>query len=38
MTPSTTKVDALWTATGRLGYAWDRWLAYGKAGYAGGTG
>ena len=32
----TTDVDALWTATSRLGYVWNRWLAYGKAGYAGG--
>jgi outer membrane immunogenic protein len=32
----TTDIQTLWTVTGRLGYAWDRWLAYGKAGYAGG--
>jgi outer membrane immunogenic protein len=32
----TTNIETLWTMTGRLGYAWDRWLAYSKAGYAGG--
>jgi outer membrane immunogenic protein len=31
-----TDISTLWTITGRLGYTWDRWLAYGKAGYAGG--
>lgn len=30
------RLDALFIATGRLGYAWDNWLAYGKAGYAAG--
>jgi len=29
-------IQLLWSMTGRLGYAWDRWFAYGKAGYAGG--
>ncbi|MDX2156308.1 MAG: outer membrane beta-barrel protein [Hyphomicrobiaceae bacterium] len=28
-------IDWLVTATGRLGYAWDHWLAYVKGGYAG---
>jgi outer membrane immunogenic protein len=28
------KTDFLATATGRLGYAWDRWLFYGKGGVA----
>ena len=32
----TTKIDSIATATGRLGYAWNNWLFYGKAGYAGG--
>lgn len=31
-----TDITALWTVTGKVGYAWDRWLAYGKGGYAGG--
>jgi outer membrane immunogenic protein len=31
-----TELQTLWTVTGRLGYAWDRWMIYGKAGYAGG--
>ncbi len=30
-----TEVGTLVTVVGRLGYAWDRWLAYAKAGYAG---
>ncbi len=30
-----TKIDWLATATGRVGYAQDRWLAYAKAGWAG---
>jgi outer membrane immunogenic protein len=25
----------IWLVTGRLGYAWQKWLAYGKAGFAG---
>jgi outer membrane immunogenic protein len=32
----TTKINSIATATGRLGYAWNNWLFYGKAGYAGG--
>ncbi len=31
----TTKLDSVATVTGRLGYAWDNWLLYGKGGYAG---
>jgi outer membrane immunogenic protein len=31
------RVGPLFSATGRLGYAWDRWLAYAKGGYAGGN-
>lgn len=30
----TTRIDTLMLGTGRFGYAWDRWLAYGKAGVA----
>ena len=30
------KIDDLWTVTGRLGYAWDRSLTYVKGGYANG--
>lgn len=37
--PGTDRVDMritpVFTATARLGYAWDRWLAYVKGGYAG---
>ena len=33
---TTTSVRWLTTVTGRLGYAWDRWLVYGKGGWAGG--
>src|SRR5680860_493004 len=29
------ELDWLTTVTGRVGYAFDRWLAYGKAGWAG---
>jgi outer membrane immunogenic protein len=29
-----TRVGELFLATARLGYAWDRWLAYGKGGFA----
>jgi len=29
-----TEIDHLVTITGRVGYAWDRWLAYVKGGYA----
>ena len=29
-----TDIHNIFTATGKLGYALDRWLAYGKAGYA----
>lgn len=29
-----TEMDWLFTATGRLGYSWDRWLGYVKGGYA----
>ncbi len=29
-----TEIDNLWTLTGRMGYAWDRWLVYVKGGYA----
>jgi outer membrane immunogenic protein len=28
------RLDTLFLATGRVGYAWDNWLAYGKGGYA----
>ncbi len=30
-------MDVSWltTVTGRVGYAWDRWLAYAKGGWAG---
>jgi len=31
----TTEISWLTTVTGRVGYAWDRWLAYGKGGWAG---
>jgi outer membrane immunogenic protein len=31
-----TDIHRLWTLTGRLGYAFDHWLAYVKGGYAGG--
>jgi outer membrane immunogenic protein len=31
----TVKMSPIFTATLRLGYAWDRWLAYIKGGYAG---
>jgi len=31
----TSEIDWLATVTGRVGFAWDRWLAFGKAGYAG---
>jgi outer membrane immunogenic protein len=27
-------VDSIYTVTGRVGYAWDRWLVYGKGGFA----
>jgi outer membrane immunogenic protein len=30
----TSDVDWMATVVGRLGYAWDRWLTYAKAGYA----
>ena len=33
----TTKVTSLLLLTGRLGYAWNQWLVYGKGGYAGGS-
>jgi outer membrane immunogenic protein len=33
---TTTSVRWLTTITGRLGYAWNRWLLYGKGGWAGG--
>ncbi len=29
-----TKIDRLFTATGRLGYAWGSWMVYGKGGAA----
>lgn len=29
-----TKISQLFTATGRLGYAWERWMGYVKGGYA----
>jgi outer membrane immunogenic protein len=29
------RISPILTATARLGYAWDRWLAYVKGGYAG---
>ena len=29
-----TEIDDLWTLTGRMGYAWGRWMAYVKGGYA----
>jgi outer membrane immunogenic protein len=28
------QIEALFLATARVGYAWDNWLVYGKAGYA----
>lgn len=31
-----TRVGQLFLATARLGYSWDRWLAYGKGGFASG--
>lgn len=31
----TSKIDWLATATGRVGYAWDRWLVFAKGGWAG---
>ncbi len=31
---SETEIDNLWTLTGRIGYAWGRWLGYVKGGYA----
>ena len=30
----TFKLDEIATVTGRLGYAWDQWMIYGKAGWA----
>lgn len=33
-TTSSTKIGEIFTATGRIGYAWDRWLGYVKGGYA----
>jgi outer membrane immunogenic protein len=33
-TTSTTRIGEIFTATGRLGFAWDRWLTYVKGGYA----
>ncbi len=29
-----TEIEDLWTLTGRVGYAWGRWMAYVKGGYA----
>ena len=31
---TTSEMGPTWALTGRLGYAWDRFLVYGKAGYA----
>ena len=31
---TTSEMGPTWAITGRLGYAWDRFLVYGKAGYA----
>lgn len=31
----TTKINSVATIVGRVGYAWDNWLVYGKGGYAG---
>ena len=31
----TSKINWLTTATGRVGYAWDRWLVFAKGGWAG---
>ena len=31
----TTNIDQLYSVTGQVGYAWDRWLAYAKGGWAG---
>jgi outer membrane immunogenic protein len=31
-----TQIDWLGTLAGRVGYAWDRWLVYGRGGWAGG--
>ena len=33
----TGRIEDLVTVVGRLGYAWDRWMVYGKGGYAGGN-
>jgi outer membrane immunogenic protein len=33
---TTNEIKWLTTATGRLGYVWDRWLVYAKGGWAGG--
>ena len=30
-----TNIDQLYSVTGQIGYAWDRWLAYAKGGWAG---
>lgn len=30
-----TKIKSLYSATGSVGYAWDRWLVYAKGGWAG---
>jgi len=31
----TAKIDQIYSVTGQIGYAWDRWLAYAKGGWAG---
>lgn len=30
-----TKIDQIYSVTGQVGYAWDRWLGYAKGGWAG---
>ncbi len=30
-----TEIDQIYSVTGQIGYAWDRWLAYAKGGWAG---
>ena len=30
-----TSIDQIYSVTGQIGYAWDRWLAYAKGGWAG---
>ena len=30
-----TEINSIYSVTGQVGYAWDRWLAYAKGGWAG---